>query len=254
MSANKPLMLKLAGLVLSGILLSACNSQYHIARANRVQYRMDAAQAVDSGIIKDYEPFKRQLDAQMNAVIGRSAQPLTKSYEAPETLLGNFFSDAVLQQAGKLTDSIDMAMTTTKGGLRNDLPAGDIRLSAVFELMPFENELVLLRLRGSDVQSLLNFIAKAGGEPVSGLRMTISGGQPANVMIHGQPFDPGRTYRVLVSDYIAGGGDNTLGLGNPLDKRTLGLKIRDALISYIKEQTAEGKEINAKLDGRITKN
>ncbi|MNL32993.1 hypothetical protein D3C87_1548790 [compost metagenome] len=58
---------------------------------------------------------------------------------------------------------------------------------------------------------------------------------------------------MLTSDYIASGGDNARGFKNPLDKKVLGLKVRDALIGYVKDIEAAGKTINAKLDGRIIK-
>jgi 2',3'-cyclic-nucleotide 2'-phosphodiesterase (5'-nucleotidase family) len=234
--------------------LASCSAHYSLVKANRTEYPINHNLAEDSAMIRAYQPYKKQMDVQMNRLIGQCARELTKSYDLPETLLGNFFSDAVLAEGKKLDTTIDFSMSTTKGGLCNNLPKGELHLYDLFELMPFENEMVTLRLRGTDVESLLTFIAAAGGEPVSGLRMTISNGKPRDVVINGQAFDPNKTYTVLVSDYIAGGGDNSKGLANPIEKKVLGLKIRDALISYVKTQTASGKIIDAQLDGRITKN
>ena len=231
-----------------------CFAQHTLIKSNRGEYHIDSAVTVDSSIIKEYLPYKQKLDAQMNEVIGHCAQELTKSYELPETLLGNFFSDAVLAEGRKIDPQIDFAMPSTKGGLRNTLPKGDIHLSDVFELMPFENETVVLKLKGADVELLLAAIAHSGGQPVAGIRIKIDNEKPADVLINGQSFDPSRTYYVLTSDYVANGGDHINGLQNPLEKKVLGLKIRDALIMYIKENTVQHKIIDANLDGRITKN
>jgi len=237
----------------AAILLASCKSHYTLVEAKRSEYNINNIVSTDSGIVKTYLPYKHKMEAQMNAVIGKSARLLTKSGEG-ESLLGNFFSDAVTTEALKIQPDIDFAIPTTKGGLRNDVAQGNITLSTMFELMPFENELVVLKLKGTDVEQLLGFLAKSGGQPVSNIKLNINNGQAQQVMIKGQPFGRDRTYNVLTSDYIANGGDNVKGLANPLERKVLGLRVRDALISYVKQQTAFGKAIDAQLDGRITKN
>ncbi len=188
----------------------------------------------------------------MNAVIGRTDSSLYKGKEA-ESTLGNFFADACLAEAKKIDPAIDFAMPSTNGGLRNSIPQGNVTRSNIFELMPFENELWVLKLKGSDVAELINFIAKSGGQPVAGIRLVIKDKKAAEIYIHEKPFDVNQTYNVLTSDYIAGGGDGTWGMAQPIEKKVLNLKVRDALLNYIKIQTAEGKNLTTKLDGRITK-
>lgn len=239
--------------LLLGLGLASCSSGYKLVKASRADYAIDQAVLPDSTVIKTYQPYKQQLDAEMNQVLGYSEMAMTKNNDQPETVLGNFFSDAVMQQALKYDPSIDFSMPSTKGGIRVGVPKGAIKLSNIFELMPFENELVAFTLKGTDVQELINFIAATNGQPVAGIRLKIVDKKPVEVFIRGKAFDREKTYRVLTSDYIAGGGDNALGFKNPLEKKALGLKVRDALINYVREQGAAGKTINAKLDGRITK-
>lgn len=235
------------------VTLGSCSAAYQVVKSNRAAYAVNTGLAADTALVNVYLPYKKQLDAEMNQVIGHSAVALLKNNDLPETQLGNFFADACLEQAKKLDPAIDFAMPSTKGGLRTDIPKGEIKLSNLFELMPFENELISFTLKGTDMQELLNFIAATNGQPVSGLKMQIRDKKPASVVIQGKAFDPSKTYRVLTSDYIAGGGDNALGFKAPLDKKVLGLKVRDALIAEVKAQQAAGKIINAELDGRITK-
>lgn len=188
----------------------------------------------------------------MNAVIGKTDSAIFKG-KGPESTLGNFFADACLDEAKKIDSSIDFAIPSTNGGLRNSLPKGNIILSNVFELMPFENELLVLNLKGSDVLELCKFIAQSGGQPVSNIKLKIVDKVPTEILINGKPFDSSVNYNVLTSDYIAGGGDDTFGMANPLESKKINLKVRDALIQNIKSKTAAGKTITAKLDGRITK-
>lgn len=244
--------LKAGSLIFSSFLLFSCSTNYRVVKSNRAEYAVNKDVAADSSVIRAYQPYKLKLDSQMNAVLGYSDVALTKKSVGGESVLGNFFSDAALAEARKIDPNIDFTMPSTNGGLRNDLPLGAITLSNVFELMPFENELICFQLKGDAVQRLLDFIAKSGGQPVAGIKMRIVNKKPADVLINGEPFDRTKTYRVLTSDYIAGGGDNITSFKEPLETKVLGLKIRDALIMYIKDKQASKQKISSKLDGRIT--
>jgi len=232
--------------------LMGCQSHYALVKSGRGEYHIDSTVKVDSGVIKAYLPYKQKMEKQMSAVLGTSAKNMEPNYDR-ESLLGNFYADAAASEAKKLV-AFDFAMPTTKGGLRYAIPQGNITLSTIFELMPFENELLLIKLKGTDVEELLNFIAASDGQPVNGIRLKIKDKKPVEVSINGQPFDRNKTYLVLTSDYLANGGDNTKGFANSIERKPIGLRVRDALINYVKQQTAAGKQINAQLDGRITKN
>ncbi|TDQ11663.1 5'-nucleotidase C-terminal domain-containing protein [Pedobacter metabolipauper] len=252
---NQLLLLLSLTLASCSLIKSGSGSSYQVIKSTRNEYSISNDIAPDSSIINTYLPYKGRLEAEMSKVIGHSALLLSKksSDTLPESLLSNFFADAVTEQALKLDPNIDFAIPTTKGGLRVDFPKGDITTSHVFELMPFENELYVFTLKGEDVQRLLNFIAGTNGQPVSRLRMKIANKLPVDVWINGKPFDPNKSYSVLTTDYISGGGDHTVGFEKPISKTALGLKVRNALMNYVKETEAAGKIINSKTDGRITK-
>lgn len=240
--------------LLTTALLSACSTKYALVKSNREEYSINNNLAVDSNVIKMYLPYKSELDKEMNQVIGYTAVALTKSSKLPESVLGNFFADAVLAQAKKIEPNIDFAIPTTNGGLRNDIAQGEITVSKVFELMPFENETVLFTLKGTDALSVLKFVASSGGQPVAGVKMKIDNKLPTDILINGKAFDVNKDYVVLTSDYIASGGDGTTGFSKPIAQKVLGLKVRNALLQEIKDQRAKGQQINTKLDGRVTKN
>ena len=241
-------------LLLTLLFAASCSMHYQLTESRRIDYAINSSLNPDSSIINTYLPYKSQLDAEMTKVIGHSAMLMSKksSDTLPESLLSNFFADAVMEQAKKIDPNIDFAIPSTKGGIRVDLPKGPIMVSNIFELMPFENELVVCTIKGTEARRLLEFIAASNGQPVAGLQMKIENKQPVQVSIDGQPFDINRNYRVLTSDYVSNGGDNTLGFKDPIEKKILGLKVRDALMNYVKEKHAEGKTITAQLDGRIT--
>ena len=244
----------LPSLLFSLFLISSCASNYKLAQSNRVKYAINSTVPEDSNAIKMYLPYKEILDVEMNKVIAYTDVTLTKSFLLPETLMGNFFADAVLTETLKLDGNIDFAMPTTNGGIRCEWPKGPVTLSKVFELMPFENEVMIYTLSGADTEAFLAYLATIGGQPVSRLKMTIIDKKPVNVWINGKPFDRTRSYRVMTSDYIGNGGDNFESFKNALETKIVGLKVRDALLNYVTELQEKGLHVNAKLDGRITKN
>ncbi|MBL0342072.1 MAG: 5'-nucleotidase C-terminal domain-containing protein [Bacteroidetes bacterium] len=215
----------------------------------------DQVSIEDTTLIPYIYPYKVHLDSVMSEVLAYSAEPLEKGQ--PESKLGNFVADlcfqsinaGLLQSAGNISDFCVL----NNGGLRSSLPSGNIILKNVYELMPFENELVVLEMSGSTVAKLLQFIANKGGVPVSNIKMKISDKKAVDVFINGIAFDSNSKYRVVTSDYLAAGGDGMNMFEESLRIEKTGLKVRDAVIKYLKLKNSAGEIIKVETDGRISK-
>jgi len=185
----------------------------------------------------------------MNIVIGQAAE--TMKAHAPESLLSNFSADIYKLSATEyLKQPVDIGIVNL-GGLRTEIPAGNITIRKVFELMPFENELVILWLKGDKLDELLQFFAKVGGEGVSGIRMTIANNKAVDITINGQALDADKLYSIATNDYLAGGNDKMGQLAMYEKRVNTRIKVRNMLLDYIKNQTKKGNIIQSKLDGRI---
>ena len=219
------------------------------ATSTKIALNEDVQNLADTAYVSYLKPFKLQVDAQMNVVIGRAAE--TMRGHAPESLLSNFSADAYRSSASAfLKSEVDIAIVNL-GGLRTIIPAGDIQLRKVFELMPFENELVILWLKGDKLNDLCQYFAGMGGEGVSGMRFTISNGKAVDITIGGQAIDLQKIYTIATNDYLAGGNDKMVQLANNEKRVNTGIKVRDMLMEYIKNETANGRNIESRLDGRI---
>ncbi|MEI8087636.1 MAG: 5'-nucleotidase [Paludibacter sp.] len=206
----------------------------------------------DKSYIAYLQPIKQKVDAQMNEVIGQSAETMTG--HAPESLLSNFSADVYRQAASDLIGTkVDIAIVNL-GGLRTEVPAGNITVRKVFELMPFENELVVVWLKGEKLMELLQYFARMGGEGVSGLRMEIQNRKAVNISIDGNHLDINKLYCIATNDYLAGGNDKMLQLAQYEKRVNTGVKVRTILLNFIKSETKKGNKIQSKLDGRIKKN
>lgn len=192
-------------------------------------------------------PYRAQLQTRVDEVIGQATAQLVKG--TPESPLGNMAADAMLFFVNRAVDTpVDMALTNN-GGLRIPIAAGPITIGKMFELMPFENMLVILELNAAQVDSLTGQIARVGGEPIAGLSFTIdrTTGRAYDIRVGSQPLSAGRTYRLVTSDYLANGGGNMPALWTPAGREDLPLLLRDAFIEYIRHK----KTIEPVLDGRI---
>jgi 2',3'-cyclic-nucleotide 2'-phosphodiesterase (5'-nucleotidase family) len=207
---------------------------------------------IDSSMYKVMLPYKKTHDEQMYTVIAKSEDPLVKA--DVESTLGNFFCDAVIYETkkilGKDSDMVDVAIFN-KGGLRNSLPKGNITIGNIFELMPFDNELVLLKLSGAQFKDMCFKIVEKGGIPVGGMRLVMKGSTPTDITIKGKPFDETKNYWVVTSDYLANGGDSYNFFKNATDRKMMNILLRNVIINYCEDITKLDQTIKPKLDGRI---
>jgi 2',3'-cyclic-nucleotide 2'-phosphodiesterase (5'-nucleotidase family) len=212
------------------------------------------SQPVGSAIVPDaaaadfIKPYHDKVLAQMQEVLGTAPVALTKS--SGENLIVNFVADLQRTAAAKAVGQPVALGVMTNGGMRAALPAGPITLGNVFELMPFENELMVLDAPGPVVQQLFDFSARVH-MAVSGATYTVGpDGKPLDIRIGGLPFNPARTYSIAISDYLAGGGDNMEFLKTVVPRHT-GVLLRTAIADHIRALTKAGLPVTAKIEGRV---
>lgn len=210
---------------------------------------------LDSNIIRLYLPYKNVLDKDMSRVISYSEQEMEK--DKPESLLTNFLADLLLDEAAK-TDVAKQEKIVPSvsffnyGGIRTSLPKGDITVGKVYELMPFENELVYVELSGKTMKEFLDYVARKGGDSIGGVRFKISDEKAVDIKIGGQDLDLDKNYWLVTNDYVAGGGDGLDVLKDRLKYVSTGLLIRNLIIRHLEEKQKNNEVLAVKLDGRIS--
>ena len=231
--------------------LSACHPGYHLANRTANRIGVDSLTATaDTSVANFLQPYRQGLDRTMNEVLTRTTGRIEKGQ--PDGPLNDLLTDALLQQAaqryGKPVDFSHLNF----GGIRNNLPEGNITTGSIFEVMPFDNQLVVLTLTGDMVYQLLNHFAAGNKLVVGGLRTKIHEGKVQSVTFtNGRTLQPNETYTVAMSDYIADGGDNADFLKNAIRRENINYLIRDALIDYFRQQGKSGQPITPVSDGRI---
>lgn len=203
----------------------------------------------DEGFAKFIEPYTLKLNKEMNQKISYTQVNLTK--EGDNSNLGNLLADYTFDGAdvwtkANLNKNVDAALINI-GGIRTTIGKGDILLKNVFEVMPFENEVIIVKMKGSDLQGLFDYYAKTQvNNPVSHLYIETNNGQLTKTLINGKAVNPNQDYYIATSDYLALGGDN-MKFFSKGESIPTGIKLRDLFIDYFKKNV----EINPKEDIRL---
>ena len=235
----------------------ACHHRAHVTSVSPGYTVMnDSVAQTDSAIAVILNPYKQQLDSVMNEVIGSTTVAMPNEKGKQETYLGNFVADVCLSRGNSVYKPEDgkpaQVCLLNNGGLRASLPQGPITRRNIFELMPFDNEIVVVTISGQKMWELIRFVAASGGMPVAGMNLGMKPDKsPGKVLIGGEPFDSTKTYKVLTSDYLAHGGDKMSFLKDPIAYETTGYLIRNALIDAFIEKHKAGTAVTPVLDGRI---
>ena len=210
--------------------------------------------AVDK-MLAAYAPKVRALDL----VIGKLKGDLKKGGMGAGSL-GNFVTDGIRARASlKLGTPVAVAVTNGGGLRKNVIAEGDLRTRDIFELLPFENALVECDLTGAQLMELLRVVA-AGRDGQSGARIVYRTTaekktelESARLIVDGQEkeIDPAAIYKVISIDYILKVKGDYGVFQQAKVIKPLGLTIRDAIIDYVKAETAAGRDIKSTLDGRF---
>ena len=201
----------------------------------------------DTAYLQHLQPINDELNAQLDVVIGYAPEALT--VHKPECNMLNWASDALYDMACKVYDGqVDVAIVNM-GGMRCEWQAGDLTRRAIYELMPFDNELVILTLTGQDILDLCDIFAFQGGQGVSRqLRMQMKNQKARNVLLDGKKIVPQAVYYVATSDYLSTGADHFTPLARYQQMIRTDRKIRDLYMDYVVEK----KTIASTVDGRMT--
>ncbi|MCM1332117.1 MAG: bifunctional metallophosphatase/5'-nucleotidase [Bacteroides sp.] len=168
--------------------------------------------------------YRKGVDALKMEKIGKMAQEMPHGSH----LIVNWVADVMLEKGKELTDrSVDVALVN-KGGIRRGLPAGHITKEHILTMLPFDNKLVVMEIKGKDLKEAFDVFAQRNGDGIS------SGFNPAEI-------DPDRTYILVTIDYLANGGDYLTTLPNGKVIARSALRLDETMIDYILGQ--KGKNI-----------
>lgn len=241
---------KLLGFGIISLLLIGCKAPLNIANIHTEKnIFITNALTNDKKIEAIIQPYKNELEGKMNTKISHTNTELNKTGD--NSNLGNLLADYTFQGADDWAKKnnippIDAAVINI-GGIRTIIPKGDILSKQIYEVMPFENEIVIVKMTGKDVEGLFDYYMKTQkNNPVSHILIETDDNSISKKLINGKSVDEGKTYYIATSDYLALGGDNMFFFSKGQMIQT-GIKMRDLFLEKFKQNP----EISAPDDVRL---
>jgi len=222
------------------------------------QIQIDSSIPEDPALQKLLSPYTEKVRA-LSAVIGTLEGSLSKTGVGAGSL-GHFVTDAILAEARRRSGKNIVMAITNAGGLRkNEIAAGQLRASDIFELMPFENALIILDVTGEQLKQIAQIgtrDAQSGAQIEFRYndqnRTEVVGAKLKDVSGALHEIDPKATYTIVTIDYLYKLNSGSYAVLREAKNVTeLNLTLRDAVTAYIKSETAAGRHIQSHTDNRF---
>ena len=201
---------------------------------------IDSTFAANPEISAEINPYKKQLDSIMHRSITYAEQDFTKDgYSSSE---GNLLADLSLNFAKDYASKNNLPAPDfcllNIGGVRIIIPKGTVTTETIFEVMPFENELVFVQLDGVQMNALFDYLLEVKkGHPLSGIKIVYKDDKLYSADIEGKPFNPDQKYWIATNDYLMNGGDRMSFFTHASDSYNTHVKLRDMIINQMSKYT-----------------
>ena len=229
------------GIFLTFTILFSCTTQkVTVTKVEGKLLKISNSTPENQDIEKYIKPYRDKIDADLSAVLAVAPQTLDKSGEW-QSPMGNLLSDITLKKGNLVFNkrenkNIDICLLN-HGGIRAIINKGNVTARTAYEIMPFENSMIVVALKGEQILELINyFIVTKKPQPLAGLTFTIDKSKnPKNILVQGKPLDNNKIYYVATSDYLSSGGDSMDFFKKGVAFYDLDYKLRNVLIDYFKD-------------------
>lgn len=236
------------------LVVFACKKDpQHLIRIEGKNINITDSLESDATIDEFIKPYREHVNKNLDSVLSYSMDTYSKSDGELNTAIGNFMADMVYEQANPILNKrtgkhIDFVLLN-HGGIRSIISKGNITIRTAYQVMPFENALVVIDLKGEQVKELLEYLARnKRAHPISNLKLVLDKDYNiSSASINGKPIDFNKNYLVCTNDYLAGGGDRMDFFKTHDSLYILDYKVRNAMIDFFKKVDT----INPVIDDRF---
>ncbi|WP_299122364.1 5'-nucleotidase C-terminal domain-containing protein [uncultured Winogradskyella sp.] len=236
------------------LLIFSCNQNFHLNRIEGKRIDINDSIASDQAIEDFIKPYRENVNKNLDSVISYAVNTYTKNDGELNTAIGNLMADAVYSESNPIFNkrtgkNIDFVLLN-HGGIRSIISKGNITARTAYEVMPFDNSVVVVALKGEQVLKMMTYLAEAKrAHPVSNqLQLTLdTSDKVSSATVDGKQIDKTKIYYIASNDYLYNGGDR-MTFFHPNDSLyVLDYKIRNVLIDYFKKADT----LNPKRDNRF---
>lgn len=242
------------------LIVVSCKSKSYFSQAIEGEEVQVTKEIEEDEVIKDYlSPFRYHLNKYLDNVLSHNKNTMVKDIKTLENgemnmPIGNFFADAICEQADdqfykKKKKHVDFAMFNW-GGIRCELAEGNVTTRMTYQMMPFENQLVVAEVTGSQLYDMAKYLFDNKlPHPISGqVQLTMNQrGEVVSFLINKKPVLRKKRYFVCTFDYLYNGGDRMYFFKDSLSVTNISYNAREALIDYLRKTDV----LDFRSDGRF---
>ena len=226
-----------------GTLASCTSSRLYNSRIEGKKTPITAELTEKQELADFIAPYREHINKDLDSVLAYSPETLdkSKSINKWQTTIGNLLADVTLEKANRLftkqqNKRVDICLLN-HGGIRSIIPQGNVTTRTAYNVMPFENSLVIIALRGEQIMEIADYFTKEKKpHPLSGMQITLDAtGAVKRVTAQGRPVGRDNIYHVATSDYLSNGGDNMEFFKKAKATYDMNYKLRNLFIDYFKE-------------------
>tara|TARA_R110000868_G_scaffold150050_8_gene372884 strand:- start:2358 stop:3119 length:762 start_codon:yes stop_codon:yes gene_type:complete len=228
------------------IFFSCKEQKLQLTKIEGSQIQITDSLNIDAEIDDFIRPYRNHLQKKIDSVLAYSKEEYSKTDNKFNTVISNFIADAVFEESypifkKRTGKDIDMVMLNY-GSIRSSISKGNITINTAYRVMPFENSIVVVTMKGSQIKNLISYLVKSKeAHPISKLKLSID--KDFNLIdyrINGNIVETDKNYYVATNYYLYNGGDG-MTFFKPSDSLyVLNYKIRNALIdNFIKVDTLQ---------------
>ena len=218
--------------------IQSCENNY-VLQGNRIEVNNNVKS--DKEIVEFITPYKNKVDSKMDSILAYSPTNYDKKNGLLNTAIGNMMADVALKlsnpvyKARKNRD-IDFVLLN-HGGIRASISKGDITTRTAYNVMPFENSMVVCELDGETVEELINYLKLSKkAHPISGINIVLDNSYNLiEAKINDKEISKNKIYSVATTDYLLNGGDKMDFFKKSKENTILDYKLRNILIDYFKQ-------------------
>lgn len=223
------------------VFLNCKEEKLQLSKIEGVQIEISDTLTKNLEIEAFIKPFRNNIQKDLDSVLAYSVKTYSKNDGDLNTAISNFMADAVYSEANPVFKNrtgkdIDMVLLNY-GGIRSNLKKGNVSKRTAYQLMPFENNIVVVALKSNQIDSLISYLAlDKTPHPISKLKLSVDKNfSIIEAKVNGENISKSKTYYVATSDYLYNGGDNMTFFKTNDTIYKLDYKIRNALIDKFNE-------------------
>lgn len=236
------------------ITLSSCQKNKHLVKVEGARIEVNNTTPDNPDIQAFVKPYMMHVNKTLDSVLAYAPETYSKKDGILNTAIGNLMADIVLEQSipffkSKTKNTIDMVLLN-HGGIRAPIPKGNVTARTAYQVMPFENSIVVVEMKGTHIWKLITYLQESQkAHPISGLKLTIDADNNiVQALINNKEIDDKEVYFVATNDYLYHGGSEMYFFEEAGKAHKLNYKIRNAMIDYFKKVDT----IAPKIDDRFS--